>query len=304
MRLRTGILVSLIAISVQAKEIAITFDDAPRPDTELFTGEERTQKLIENLQKARVDDVLFFVTTKHITEKSRKRVEDYVLAGFHLGNHSHNHYSAHWQDLESYLADISKAKGELQGFENVLPFYRYPYLHEGKDRMARDRIRQQLQDLGYKNGYVTIDNFDWHMDRLLQKALADDKHIDYEALKHAYIAILWEAIVFYDDIAQKTLGRSPKHVLLLHENDIAALFIEDLISHIRSQGWKIISPQEAFEDPIASIIPDVLYNGQGRVAAIAKSKGWDEKLLRNGSSSEEYIDQYFEENDVFKVDEE
>jgi len=106
--------------------------------------------------------------------------------------------------------------------------------------------------------------------------------------------------MFYDNIAQKTLGRSPKHVLLLHENDMAALFIADLIEHIRLQGWKVISPQEAYEDPIASTIPDVLFNGQGRVAAIAKSKGWDEKLLIDGGSSEVYLDNYFQKHHVFK----
>ncbi len=287
-------------ISVHSQEIAITFDDVPRPDSRLFSGQERTQKLIASLKKSNVLDVFLFVTTNNITEKSKKRIEAYIEAGFHLGNHSHSHFSANNKDIETYLSDISVAHNQLKGFENVVPFYRYPYLHEGKDIKTRDRIRQHLRDMGYKNGYVTVDNYDWYMDSLLQKALANDKQVDYNALRNAYITILWESIVFYDNIAHKTLGRSPKHVLLLHENDMAALFIDDLIEHIRLQGWKIISPQEAYEDPIACTIPDVLFNGQGRVAAIAKSKGWDEKLLRDGGSSEDYLGDYFKNNNIFK----
>ena len=71
-------------------------------------------------------------------------------------------------------------------------------------------------------------------------------------------------------MAKEVLGRSPKHVLLLHENDLAALFIKDLIKHIRESGGKIISPAEAYKDPIADFIPNVLMNNQGRIAAIAK----------------------------------
>ena len=290
----------LFSISVHSQEIAITIDDVPRPDSKLFSGEERTEKLIANLKKANVSDVFLFVTTNKITEKSKKRVEAYVEAGFHLGNHSHSHFSAHKKDIKAYLSDIEVAHNELKDFENVVPFYRYPYLHEGNDRNTRDRILLHLQNMGYRNGYVTIDNFDWYMDGLLQRALSKSKQVNYDALKNAYITILWEAILFYDDIAHKALGRSPKHVLLLHENDMAALYIGDLIEHIRSQGWKIVSPQEAYEDPIASTVPDVLYNGQGRVAAIAKSKGWDEKLLRGDDLSEDYLDNYFKDNNVFK----
>lgn len=292
--------ISLLTMSVHSQEIAITIDDAPRPDSRLFSGEERTQKLIANLQKAKVPDVLLFVTTNNITEKSKKRVDAYVEAGFHLGNHSHSHFSAHRKDIETYLFDITKAHNELKVFENVIPFYRYPYLHEGKDKDTRDRIRQHLRDMNYSNGYVTVDNYDWYMDSLLQNAIADGKQVDYDALKNTYITVLWESILFYDEIANKTLGRSPKHVLLLHENDMAALFIGDLIEYIRAKGWKIISPQEAYKDPIAFTSPDVLFNGQGRVAAIAKGKGWDEKRLRDAGSSERYLDSYFKENGVFK----
>ncbi len=287
------------SISTYSQEIAITFDDVPRPDSTLFSGEERTQKLISTLKKYNVPDVFLFVTTNNITKKSKQRVKAYTDAGFYLGNHSNGHFSANRENVETYISDITVAHDKLKNFDNVVPFYRYPYLKEGKDIKTRDRIRQHLREMNYQNGYVTIDNYDWYMDSLLQTALSKGKSVDYVALKNAYVATLWESILFYDDIAQKTLGRSPKHVLLLHENDIAALFIGDLIKHIRLQGWKVISPKEAYTDPIAFNVPDVLFNGQGRVAAIAKSKGWDEKLLRDVGSSENYLNEYFKNSNVF-----
>lgn len=128
--------------------------------------------------------------------------------------------------------------------------------------------------MGYSNGYVTVDNADWYMDRMLQNAVKAGKKVNHDNLKQAYIDALWESIVFYDELAKKVIGRSPKHVLLLHENDLAALYINDLVDHIRSQGWVIISPLEAYRDPIGSAVPDTPINNNGRIAAIAYVKGY------------------------------
>jgi len=288
------------SVTVFSQEIAITFDDAPRPGSKLFSSEERAEKIITGLKKAGVSDVLMFVTTKNIAKSSGKVLEAYTKAGFHLGNHSHSHLSAHKVDTEKYLADITKATNVLKGYDNVVPYYRHPFLHQGLDRATRDRIRGYLAENKYKHGYVTVDNYDWYMDALLKKAVKQGKNIDYKALKKAYVSVLWKSIVFYDEIAKKTLGRSPKHILLLHENDIAALYIGDLVEHIRKQGWKIISPLEAYKDPIASTVPDVLLNNQGRVASIASSKGWDKKRLRHEGENEKYLDEYFKLNNIFK----
>jgi len=301
MRYLFSFLVILFSISVSsAQEIAITIDDAPRRDTKLFSGTERTQTLIENLKKAKVPDVLIFVITKQINENSIKRLKAYEKAGFHLANHTHNHFSANKEDLDVFLEDITIAHKTLEKFDNYIPFFRYPYLHHGDNRKTRDRVRAHLQNLGYGIGYVTVDNYEWYMDSLLQNALTEGKEVDYEALKNVYITSLWETITFYDTIARQTLGRSPKHILLVHENDITALYIGELVEYMRSQGWKIISPQEAYTYPIASIVPDVLYNNQGRVAAIARGQGWERRRLSHEAKNEACLEALFERQNVFK----
>ena len=256
--------------------------------------------LIDNLKKAKVPDVLIFVITRQINDNSRKRLKAYEEAGFHLASHSHNHFSANKKDVDIYLEDITKAHEILEKFDNFIPLYRYPFLHHGNSREIRDRIREHLQNLGYGIGYVTVDNYEWYMNSLLQNALSEGKKVDYDALKKVYITTLWETIIFYDTIARQTLGRSPKHILLVHENDITALYIGELVEHIRSQGWKIISPQEAYADPIASIVPDVLFNGQGRVAAIARGQGWKRQHLVHEAEDKEYLEELFERQNVFK----
>lgn len=47
----------------------------------------------------------------------------------------------------------------------------------------RDKIRDVLKEMGYQNGYVSVDNYDWYMDVLLQNAVKEKKHIHLEKLK-------------------------------------------------------------------------------------------------------------------------
>lgn len=170
---------------------------------------------------------------------------------------------------------------ELPGFK---PWFRFRFLDEDRAIADRDAIRQALSEAGYFNGYVTVDNYDWYFDRLFQTALHEKKRADYEKLEPLYLEHLWQSITFYDQMALAALGRSPKHVLLLHENDLAALFVDSLINFLRTKGWKIISPAEAYEDPIAAMIPDVLMNNQGRVAAFAKAGGYTGKFSQDSEA--------------------
>ena len=294
----TGLLGLLCVLSVQAREIALTFDDAPTPDSALMTGTERTQRIIQALVKAKVPDALFFVKADYINPDSQRRLEQSTAAGFHLANHSYSHQSASELGVLDYPADVYKAHLLLKSHNNFLPYHRFPYLHYGKNRAEIARLQQSLAELGYKDGYVTVDNFDWYISAVLTKAAEEKKHINYEKARKLYVETLYATIEFYDDIAQKALGRSPKHVMLLHENDAAALFLGDLINHLRAKGWKIISPQQAYQDPIARQFPATDFHKQGRVAALAQSKGVPEGELRHPSENEQYLDKAFQQAGV------
>lgn len=290
----------LIAPTLTAREIAFTFDDAPTPDSALMTGQERTTRIIDTLIAAKVPDALFFVKADYINSDTQKRLKQYTAAGFHLANHSYSHKSASELGILDYPADVYKAHLLLKPYKNFLLYHRFPYLHYGKDVAAITSLQQSLTELGYKDGYVTIDNFDWYVSSLLTKAAEEKKTIDYDKARKFYVEMLYESIEFYDAMAKKSLGRSPQHVMLLHENDAAALFVGDLIAHLRTKGWKIVSPQQAYQDPIARNFPNVAFHKQGRVAAIANSKGAPESELRHPSENIEYLDKAFSAANIIK----
>lgn len=285
-------------------QIALTFDDATRGPGPFFDGAERTHRLVDALRNAGVDAAMFFVTTRNVErqgESGMARIQAYTDAGHTLGNHSHSHQWLSRTDADEYIADLDLAEEKLSSFENVQPFYRFPFLDEGRSLEKRDQLRHALAQRGMRNGYVTVDTYDWYLEALTKEARESGRETDIDALRSLYVDVIVSGTEFYDAIAQQTLGRSPRHVLLLHENDLAALFIGDLVAELRDRGWSIIPATVAFADPIADLEPDTLFLGQGRVAAMAHEAGVKPASLVSPEEDENYLRQRFE-SDVIKAD--
>lgn len=292
-------LLIFISFSGGAQQIAITFDDSPTADSYLMTGEERSQDILEHLHSRGVSQVAFFVLTGNITRGNAGRLARFARAGHLLANHSHSHYWIHQAGTREYIRDVRQADSILSSLPGYTKWFRYPYLDEGRSVAARDSVRQALKTLKLSNGYVTIDNYDWYLNHLYVQAGMQNKEIHEDRLRKIYLEHIYNSIVFYDDMAKRHLGRSPKHVLLLHENDLAARFLGDLIDLIREKGWTIISPRAAYEDSIAKASPDVLFNGQGRVAAMAREKGVPARDLVQEAEDEIFLETLVEKEQVF-----
>ena len=239
------------------KRIALTFDDAPRPTGAFFTPTDRRIALIAALKKAKVRQAAFFVNPGKLTGGDDDRIMAYARAGHVIANHSFSHSGLSNSSVDAYLVDIDKAAVWLKGRKGYRPWFRFPYLDEGRrDKVKRDAVREGLCTRGLRNGYVTVESSDWHIEDLMIAAKRDAKALDMDALRDLYVSWHVEAAKFYDDLAIKAIGRSPAHVMLLHENDIAALYVGDLVKALRKDGWTIISADEAYADPLSREMPD------------------------------------------------
>jgi peptidoglycan/xylan/chitin deacetylase (PgdA/CDA1 family) len=224
----------------------------------------------------------------------------YGESGHLLGNHSHFHQRPHELGSEEYVRGIAIAHDSLKALTGFVKWYRHPFLDEGRTVGLRDSLRAALDSLDYMNGYVTVDNYDWHLDRCFQEAVKSGREVDYDRLRGLYVDVIWDAILFYDEIGREELGRSPKHILLLHENDLAALCIDTLVGHIRGHGWKIISPRDAYSDPVADIATETLFNNQGRIAAIAAAHGIKPMRLIHPAEDVNFLDSLIDAAEVFR----
>ena len=308
-RLALAFLLVLAAVPAAAQEqkrIALSFDDVPRFQGSFLTPDARTIALLAALREAGVEQAAFFVTTGNLEEdygaNGEARIRAYVEAGHVIANHSRSHTHLSENTAADYIADLDQAEAWLKGRPGYRPWYRFPYLDEGHDLERRDAVRAALAARGLSNGYVTVDNYDWAIDDLVRKAMAEKREIDLRALGAFYAETAVQAANFYDRIARETLGRSPAHVFLLHETDLNALFIEDVVAALRADGWEIVSADEAFRDPIAQVEPDTLVLGGGRVSALAAVAGRDPKDLFYARNSEAELARLFEERVIVKRD--
>ena len=270
-----AILLIVSAHASFAGQIAITIDDAPSPDSVFYNGNDRIKIIVDKLSNLNIKQAMIFATGKNINRESgMERLKIYADNGHLIANHSYDHLDLNRVACKIFSNDILKNHEIIKSFPAFSRFFRYPFLHEGKTTEKRDCIRNFLKEQSFRNGYVTVDNWDWYICRLMSDAKKEGKKINFRNLKKLYVDHMWSAIMFYDQVAVEYLGRSPKHILLMHDNDTTALFIDDLVKYIREKGWEIISPVKAYQDPIANYSPKTLINNQGIIMALAIDKGY------------------------------
>lgn len=276
-----AVLLALLAAAAPAaaqKRIALSFDDVPRQPGAFLTPDQRTQGILSGLAAAKVKQAVFFVTTGNLDKPEGKggveRIMMYETGSHVVANHSHGHRRLSQVSAKEYLEDVDRASAWLRNRPNGRPWFRYPFLDEGRaDKAKRDAVRAELAKRGLMNGYVTVDGADWNLEALTVAAREAGKDMDMKALRELYVETMVGAANFYDGLARRTLGRSPAHMLLLHETDLAALFLPALVEGLRKDGWEIITADEAYADPIARALPDPPSAQGTRTEAMAWEKG-------------------------------
>lgn len=256
-----------------AKEVALTFDDAPMPDSKYFSSAERTRTLIAKLKKLGIPRAMIFANPcKGNPREALTQLALYKDAGHLIANHTCHHLRLDDVGAKEFIKDAELAEGHLKNLFSGQKYFRFPYLHEGKTTPLRDEIRTWMQKNDYRNGMVSIDNDDYIFSFKINQAKEKGLKVDDVRVKKLFMNHLTGAVDFYDELAVKTLGRSPKHVLLLHEMDATVLYLEDLVAELRKRGWTIIGADEAFADPLYKEKPKNTYANNGIIAQMAFEK--------------------------------
>ena len=191
------------------RQIALTFDDAPFPDGPFLTGEERARRIIGALREAEVREVAFFAnpgrplgvrpaypfdrTNDHqFTADKKARLRAYAEAGHVLANHTATHPNLRDVTFEAYMADVAAADLSLRPLPGFRPWFRFPYLSEGETLAKRDAVRRALVALGYRQGYVTADSYDWRLDQLAREAGAAGQEMTWRRCAIFMCAAPWK----------------------------------------------------------------------------------------------------------------
>jgi peptidoglycan-N-acetylglucosamine deacetylase len=258
------------------KRIAFSFDDAPRGPGAFLELDKRPQILIDAMKNSGIKQVVFFTNPGRISGSPERLASlmAYTNAGHALANHTQSHKSLSSVSPDDFLVDVDKAELWLKQQRNYRPWFRFPELDEGRaNKTKRDAVQAGLKSRGLRNGYVTADGWDWFMESRAREAVRDGKIIDKEGLRKLYIETHVESANFSDRLAQRVLGRRPVQMLLLHETDLAALYITDLAKALRDDGWEIVTADAVYNDPMAKLQPKAEFADGTILEMLAWEKG-------------------------------
>lgn len=239
------------ATYVKAKEIALAFD-ATLAKSSSLDGMARSQMLVRNMIKVNVNQAMFLIHTKDISEKTQARVLLYDDAGQLIVNKGHKHWLLSRLDPYKYQVDILRANAELEPYLHYRQHIYFPFLYESHDVAQLAQLQTFLSRYGYQPSYVTYKAQDDYLNQLYQARISDGKVVDINRLETAYVKLIMDELTQYDNQAHVMLGYSPRQVLLLHENDLAAYFIVALVDALNERGWRVIDAEKIFSDPIAN----------------------------------------------------
>jgi hypothetical protein len=161
-------------------------------------------------------------------------------------------------------------------------------LKEGESLQKRDALRKVLRARDYANGHVTIDASDWAYDGRLVARLKADPALDPAPFRAAYLAHMLDRARYYDQLATTVVGHSIAHTLLLHHNLLNAFFLGDLIDALVSEGFRVVSPETAYADPVFARDPSSVPAGESLIWALAHSDARLRAGLRYPGEDERY----------------
>jgi peptidoglycan/xylan/chitin deacetylase (PgdA/CDA1 family) len=287
---RFAVIISVLAFCspLLAQEVAITMDNPNVETTPLLSPQARDLHILAVLKKHHLQTTLFVQGAQVDNPQGRALLERWDQAGHLLGNHTYSHQSLDAIGPDKDSQDTLLNEKFLQHYTHFRKIFRFPFLNEGKTADVRDKFREFLTAHKYTNGSVTIDASDWYISDRLEARLAKNPNADVTPYKQYYLQHIWNRAQYYDQLALKVLGRSPKHTLLIHHNLLNALFLDDLIHMFKQHGWKVIDSERAFTDPVFNITPHSLPAGQSLIWALAKQTGQYDSELRYPGEDGEY----------------
>lgn len=265
-------------------KVSFTFDDGITNDILNYPFKQWNQMILSSLDEAGVKSVFFVTGANKSDQKGKFLLQSWNDQGHSIANHTFNHPSFHSEDLsvKDFEKELLDTDTIISKYSNYQKLFRFPYLKEGATRDKIDGIRNVLSHHGYKNGYVTIDVSDWYVNgRLIRKI----KEMGFDSAKVAkfkdyYLEHIMDRANFYETLSYGLTGRNINHTLLLHHNLTSALFLGDLITRFKKEGWEIIDAPVAFKDKIFETIPSRIPAGESLIWSMAKESGRYESILR------------------------
>jgi peptidoglycan/xylan/chitin deacetylase (PgdA/CDA1 family) len=241
-----------------ARRVSITIDDGPvvGANNDLAAFQRITNGLVESFRAEKVP-VALFINERQLNVPGQRDaraavVEQWLDAGFEVGNHTYSHRSANSVSLDEFQDDI--VKGEvimrplIEQRGRQLVWLRYPYLHSGTTAEAHQAIVDFLERRKYRVAPVTVDYADYTFAGAYTRELRRGNAEVAEKIKQAYLDQVDVGFNYAERASRELYGREIAQILLIHCNELNSVSLRDSIARMRKRGYEFISLDEAMKD--------------------------------------------------------
>jgi peptidoglycan/xylan/chitin deacetylase (PgdA/CDA1 family) len=254
----TFALVGLDAQTPAERRVSITIDDGPVVNemTDLGNFQRITNGLVGSFQVEKVP-VTLFVNERQLNVPGQRDaraavVEQWLNAGFDVGNHAYSHKSASNVPVDEFTDDVVKGevitRALLEGRGKPLVWLRYPYLHSGATAEGHQAIVDFLEKRKYRHAPVTVDYADYTFAGAYTRELRRGNVEVAERIKQAYLDQVDVGFHYAEKFSMEIYGREIAQILLIHCNELNSVSLRDSITRMRKRGYTFISLEEAMKD--------------------------------------------------------
>jgi peptidoglycan/xylan/chitin deacetylase (PgdA/CDA1 family) len=252
----------VVAGACAAQKVAITFDDLPL-NGELPPGVTRVQiarDTLAVLKKRHVPPAYGFINAKKLEGKpDAAEALKLWAASEPVGNHTYSHMDLNANPAEAFEREIEQNEPALELLEGKggdWRWLRYPFLREGDTVEKRRAVRAYLAAHQYRVAQVTLDweDYLWNSAYARCEGKNDAKSIAW--LRKSYLETAAAYIDNGRELAKLVYGHDINHVLLLHLGAFSSAILPDALDLLRSKGFKLVTLEEAENDPAYASDPD------------------------------------------------
>lgn len=300
----SGSAVPLTESGKPTRQMAITVDDLPASRSHVLSlaeQQELTRRMLAILGGHGVPAVGFVNEVKlevegRVDPDRVALLEDWLEAGFELGNHGYAHLDLHRVPAAEWMQDVLLGERVIRPLVEVrgqaLRWFRHPFLHTGRSMDVQQKVEEFLADHGYTIAPVTIDNSEWIYAREYDQAIERGNEAWAERLGEDYLRYMLDVVEFYERQSEAILRRPLPHVLLIHANALNAAWLGKLLERLETRGYRWVRLEQALEDP-AYDRPVGGYTGSGGITWLhrwAITDGLDRAIFGGEPRVPEWVD--------------
>ena len=249
----------------QTRTVALTIDDLP-----FRTGEDKpmlpvdakravaaNHKLLRPIARHHVP-VTGFVIQKGVEDlgpgSGTEILREWTQHGFDLGNHTYSHPNFNDLTIEQFEDQIVRSETSIAPLMKAagrrVEFFRFPFNHTGDTKEKHDIVAAFLVQRGYRLAPCTIETSDWMFNAAYIRMLDRHDKASASRLRADYLAFTAAQIDYFAGLSQEVVGYEPPQIMLIHDNQLNADVIEELLALFEKRQYRWVTLGEAEKDPV------------------------------------------------------